>query len=187
MLTPRFEKALVYAFNLHKDQYRKSLKVPYFAHLMGVSALVLEAGSDEDTAIAALLHDAVEDHGGLPRLEEIRRLFGQHVGEIVDQCSDAYTYPKPPWRERKEQYITRLRSASPEARLVSLADKIYNVRTIIDAYRLIGEKLWDRFNGGKDGTLWYYRSLLAVYLLNGADLITNTYADIVKEMEQLVE
>src|SRR3989304_3553459 len=126
MLTSRFEKALVYAFNLHKDQTRKSLTVPYFAHLMGVAALVLEAGGDEDTAIAALLHDAVEDHGGLPTLEAIRGLFGDHVGDIVDQCTDAYTYPKPPWRARKEQYISKLRSVSLEARLVSVADKLYN-------------------------------------------------------------
>jgi (p)ppGpp synthase/HD superfamily hydrolase len=186
LLTDRFEKALIYAFNLHKEQTRKSLPIPYFTHLMGVTALVLEAGCDEDTAIAALLHDAVEDHGGLPTLTKIRNLFGDRVGDIVDQCTDAYTIPKPPWRERKEEYISKLHNVSPEARLVSVADKLYNVRTIIDAYKLTGEKVWDRFNGGKEGTIWYYRALRDVYLLASQDLITQTYANTVDEMERLV-
>jgi (p)ppGpp synthase/HD superfamily hydrolase len=187
MLTSRFEDALIFAFNLHKDQTRKSMPVPYFAHLMGVASLVLEAGADEDTAIAALLHDAVEDRGGIPTLDEIRNRFGMHVAEIVDQCTDAYTTPKPPWQERKEQYLEKLRLASPEARLVSVADKLYNVRTICDALRLYGDKVWDRFNGGKEGSLWYYRTLLDVYRLTGSDLTTDAYARAVEEMENLAE
>jgi (p)ppGpp synthase/HD superfamily hydrolase len=187
MLTTRFEEAIVFAFNLHKNQTRKSIPVPYFAHLMGVAALVLEAGGDEDTAIAALLHDAVEDQGGIPTLDEIRLRFGDRVADIVDHCTDAYTKPKPPWRRRKEQYLVKLHLASPEARLVSVADKLYNVRTICDALRLKGSSVWGRFNGGKEGTLWYYQALLDEYRLTGTDLITEAYARAVEEMERLTE
>jgi (p)ppGpp synthase/HD superfamily hydrolase len=187
MLTSRFEDGLIFAFNLHKTQSRKSIPVPYFAHLMGVASLVLEAGGDEDTAVAALLHDAVEDHGGLPTLLEIRHQFGNRVADIVDLCTDAYQEPKPPWRGRKEQYLAKLRYASPEARLVSVADKLYNVRTTIDALRVDGNNVWDRFNGGKEGTLWYYRALLEVFHFTGSDLITDTYAQAVEVMEQLAE
>jgi (p)ppGpp synthase/HD superfamily hydrolase len=187
MLTTRFEEALIFAFNLHKRQTRKSNPVPYFAHLMGVASLVLEAGGDEDTAIAALLHDAVEDHGGIPTLDEIRRRFGDHVADIVDYCTDAYTQPKPPWRGRKEQYLVKFRMAPPEARLVSVADKLYNVRTICDALHLQGEAVWSRFTGGKEGTLWYYRALLDEYRKTGADLVTEAYARAVEEMERLAE
>jgi (p)ppGpp synthase/HD superfamily hydrolase len=187
MLTTRFEEALVFAFNLHKDQTRKSIPVPYFAHLMGVASLVLEAGGDEDTAIAALLHDAVEDHGGIPTLDEIRRRFGDRVADIVDHCTDAYTKPKPPWRRRKEKYLVKLHQAPPEARLVSVADKLYNVRTICDALQLQGEAVWSRFTGGKEGTLWYYRALLVEYHQTGTDLITEAYTRAVEEMERLAE
>jgi GTP pyrophosphokinase len=187
MLTSRFEEALIFAFNLHKKQMRKSILVPYFAHLMGVASIVLEAGGDEDTAIAALLHDAVEDHGGIPTLDEIRLRFGNRVAEIVDFCTDAYNIPKPPWRERKEKHLLKLRLASPEARLVSVADKLYNVRTTINALRLDGDKVWGRFNGGKEGTLWYYHSLLDVFNRTGSDLITDEYVHAVEMMEWLAE
>jgi len=187
MLTTRFEKALVFAFNLHKNQTRKSMPVPYIAHLMGVASLVLEAGGDEDTAIAALLHDAVEDQGGIPTLEKIRHRFGDRVADIVNHCTDANTTPKPPWRGRKEQYLAKLHLASPEARLVSVADKLYNVRTICDALRLKGSSVWALFNGGKEGTLWYYRALLDEYRLTGRDVITEVYARAVEEMERLAE
>ena len=187
MLTSHFQEALNLAFNLHKEQTRKAIPVPYFAHLMGVASLVLEAGGDEDTAIAALLHDAVEDQGGMPILEEIRRCFGDGVAEIVDFCTDAYTKPKPAWRDRKEKHLAKLRLASPEARLVSVADKLYNVRTMMDALRMEGNQIWGRFNGGKDGTLWYYRSLLEVFSTTGSDLITEEYAHAVTLLERLAE
>jgi (p)ppGpp synthase/HD superfamily hydrolase len=187
MLTARFVEALVFAFNLHKNQTRKSIPVPYFAHLMGVASLVLEAGGDEDTAIAALLHDAVEDHGGIPTLDEIRRRFGDRVADIVDHCTDAYNKPKPPWRKRKEQYLVKLHLAPPEARLVSVADKLYNVRTISDALRSQGEAVWSRFTGGREGTLWYYRALLIEYLQTGVDPVTEAYSRAVNEMELLAK
>jgi GTP pyrophosphokinase len=154
---------------------------------MGVTALVLEAGGDEDTAIAALLHDAVEDQGGMPTLEKIRERFGVRVADIVDHCTDSYTTPKPPWLERKEQYIVKLRKAPPEARLVSIADKLYNVRTIIDGIRQSGDEVWRRFNGGKEGSLWYYQILLDEFRQTGADPITETYARAVDEMIQLAD
>ena len=185
MLTDRFESALIFAFNLHKNQTRKSIPVPYFAHLMGVTSLVLEAGGDEDTAIAALLHDAVEDQGGVSILEEIRQSFGDHVADIVDHCTDAYAIPKPPWLKRKEQYLAKLRLASPEARLVSVADKLYNVRTISDALRMYGDDVWSRFNGAKEGTLWYYHTLLDIFRETGSDLITEAYVRAIEEMDHL--
>jgi (p)ppGpp synthase/HD superfamily hydrolase len=187
MLTTRFEEALIFTFNLHKSQIRKTIPVPYFAHLMGVASLVLEAGGDEDVAIAALLHDAVEDHGGIPTLDEIRLRFGTRVADIVDTCTDAYTLPKPPWRERKERHLEKLRRASPEARLVTVADKLYNVRTTIDALHIEGEQVWSRFNGGKEGTLWYYRSMLDIFYMTGSDLLTDEYSRAIAILVQLAE
>ena len=162
-LTDRFENALIFTTRLHASQLRKGSQIPYIAHLLGVAALVLEAGGDEDLAIAALLHDAVEDQGGVQMLVEIRDLFGDRVAEIVDACSDAYTNPKPPWRARKEAYLVHLKdNSTPEVRLVSLADKLHNARSILRDLCTVGNVAWDKFKGGKDGTLWYYRSLIAI-------------------------
>ncbi|MFM8322898.1 MAG: HD domain-containing protein [Chloroflexota bacterium] len=158
-LSPRFDEALLYASRLHRDQLRKGSQVPYLAHLMGVSALVIEDGGDEDQAIAGLLHDAVEDQGGQPTLDEIRRRFGERVAFIVAGCTDSFESPKPPWRERKERYLAHLRQAPPDVRRVSLADKLYNARAILDDLLRSGEQVWERFRGGKDGSLWYYRTL----------------------------
>src|SRR6202035_1870118 len=138
--------------------------IPYVSHLMGVASLTLEFGGDEDMAIAALLHDVVEDCGGAPMLKEVRRRFGPRVAKIVDGCTDSDTHPKPPWRERKEAYIHHLKSADGETRLVSAADKLNNVRSILSDYREVGESIWDRFSGGREGTLWYYLSLLEAFL-----------------------
>ena len=157
-LGARFLRAFVFAAEKHKGQTRKASSIPYIAHLMGVASLVLEAGGDEDLAIAALLHDVVEDCGGVPMLKEVRRRFGARVAKVVDGCTDAYTDPKPPWRERKEKYIARLRNEDQETRLVSAADKLNNVRSILSDYRAVGESIWSRFNGGREGTLWYYRT-----------------------------
>lgn len=153
-LTERFEAALVYAAHLHAEQRRKRSSVPYVAHLLGVTSLVLEDGGDEDEAIAALLHDAVEDQGGLETLQEIKQRFGSEVAEIVDALTDAYSEPKLPWKGRKQAYISSIRSASPSAIRVSLADKVYNARATLSDIRREGEAGWRRFNGGKEGTLW---------------------------------
>lgn len=186
-LTARFEEALAYATRLHNDQSRKGTGIPYVAHLLAVTALVLEWGGDEDMAIAALLHDAVEDQGGMDTLADIRRRFGERVATIVDGCTDSYTHPKPPWKQRKVAYIKRLRVEPDDVRLVSIADKIHNARSILFDLRKDGVSALDRFKGGRDGTLWYYQALAAVF-----NEIENTpqaaeLARLVAEMEQLVE
>lgn len=159
----RLVEALEYASELHADQRRKGTDIPYVAHLLAVCALVLEAGGDEDQAVAALLHDAVEDQGGAPILREIRRRFGRRVAGIVDSCSDTDVWPKPEWKDRKRTYIEGLNTASPEALLVSLADKANNARSILGDYLELGEKLWSRFTGTAEQQLWYYRSLAELF------------------------
>jgi (p)ppGpp synthase/HD superfamily hydrolase len=162
-LTGRFQDAISLAFRLHVEQKRKGTNIPYFSHLMGVTALVLEDGGDEDEAIAALLHDAVEDQGGLQTLEDIRQKFGHHVAEIVDGCTDAYSQPKPPWKQRKQAYMEHLAQAPPDVLRVSLADKLHNARSIYADLQRNGTITWRRFNGGREGTLWYYRSLVEIF------------------------
>jgi GTP pyrophosphokinase len=120
----------------------------------------MEYGANETEAIGALLHDAVEDCGGPARQREIEEIFGKEVGEIVAGCTDTDQTPKPPWRERKEKYIAHLETASPSTRLVSASDKVHNARAILHNLREDGDEIWTRFNGGKEGTLWYYRSLV---------------------------
>jgi (p)ppGpp synthase/HD superfamily hydrolase len=162
-LSRRFEQALVCAFQLHRDQTRKGTHTPYIAHLLAVASLVIEDGGDEDQAIAALLHDAVEDQGGRVTLEKIKTRFGERVAWIVEGCSDTDTLPKPPWRERKEAYLEHLRGAAAEIRRVSLADKLHNARSILADLRQSRDGVWKRFSGGKEGTLWYYRSLVEIF------------------------
>lgn len=160
----RFDAAFAWARQVHAGQLRKGTAIPYLAHLLAVASLVFEEGGDEDQAIAALLHDAPEDCGGAEILREIGRRFGPRVAGIVEACSDTLLSPKPPWRERKERYLVHLRSAVPsEALVVSVADKVHNARSVLLDYRDAGPELWDRFRGGRDGTLWYHRELLAAY------------------------
>jgi (p)ppGpp synthase/HD superfamily hydrolase len=184
-LGARFLRAFQFAAEKHSGQTRKASTIPYIAHLMAVASLVLEAGGDEDLAIAALLHDVVEDCGGAPMLKEVRLRFGSRVAKVVDGCTDADTYPKPPWRERKEKYIQHLRSADADTRLVSAADKLNNVRSILSDYRAVGESIWSRFNGGREGTLWYYRTLLDEFLRRAPNRITRDLELAVKELESL--
>jgi GTP pyrophosphokinase len=162
-LGPRFESALVYAAQLHAVQRRKGSEQPYIAHLISVAALVIESGGTEDEAIAGLLHDAVEDQGGQPRLEQVRLRFGDDVASIVQGCTDADVVPKPPWRPRKETYLQHLRESPPEVLRVSMCDKLHNARAILFDLRQLGPELWTRFTGGKDGSLWYYRALVEAY------------------------
>jgi GTP pyrophosphokinase len=185
-LSPRFEEALIFATRLHATQTRKESGTPYIAHLLAVSALVLEYGGDEDQAIAALLHDAVEDQGGAATREAIRARFGDRVTAIVDGCTDADTQPKPPWRARKEAYLAHLPDAPAEVRLVSAADKLHNARAVLADYRQVGEAVWARFRGGKAGTLWYYRALLTAYRAAGTDPLVEELDRTVTELERLV-
>jgi (p)ppGpp synthase/HD superfamily hydrolase len=184
-LGPRFERALVFATRKHGGQERKGTPVPYVSHLLGVAGLVLEAGGDEDLAIAALLHDVAEDCGGVPMLNQVRRRFGKRVAHIVEGCSDAFTTPKPPWRERKEPYIRHLRTADADTRLVSAADKLHNARSIVADYRELGEQIWERFQGKRDGTLWYYRALLDEFKRKKPNRIVNEFERVVLELEAL--
>ncbi len=163
MLSSRFNEAFIFAHELHATQVRKGSHVPYIAHLMAVSSLTLEYGGTEDEAIAALLHDAIEDQGGAPTREEIRRRFGDAVTAIVDGCTDADTTPKPPWKERKEAYIAHIPTASASVRLVSACDKLHNARSVLNDYRVLGDSLWDRFQGKKEGSLWYYRAIVNAF------------------------
>jgi (p)ppGpp synthase/HD superfamily hydrolase len=184
-LGARFLRAFEFAAAKHSGQTRKASTIPYLAHLMGVTSLLLEAGGDEDLAIAALLHDVVEDCGGAPMLKEVRKRFGSRVAKVVDECTDADNFPKPPWRERKEKYLRRLKKADAGTRLVSAADKLNNVRSIVSDYREIGEAVWSRFNGGREGTLWYYRALLAEFLCQKPNRITRDFELAVQELERL--
>ncbi len=163
VLSLRFEEAFILATRLHTNQVRKGTRIPYVAHLLAVTALVLEDGGDEDQAIAALLHDAVEDQGGIETLDEIRKLFGERVAHIVEGCSDSIESPKPPWKERKVNYLRHLREANIDVLRVSLADKLHNACSILRDLQQNGGVIWERFKGGKDGTLWYYRSLVAIF------------------------
>lgn len=185
MLSERYDEALVFAHRLHRRQTRKGCATPYIAHLLSVSALVLEHGGDEDQAIAALLHDAVEDQGGDAVRREIRRRFGDRVAAIVDDCTDADRTPKPPWRARKEAYLNRLRTLPETSRLVVLADKVHNARTLLLDYRTVGEALWSRFTGRRAGTLWYYRSLVEIFTAGAPSPLANELERTVAELERL--
>jgi (p)ppGpp synthase/HD superfamily hydrolase len=182
MNSPRFREALLFAAELHAEQTRKGGRVPYLSHLLAVAGIVMEQGGDEDEVIAALLHDAIEDQGGDRARQEIRRRFGERVTAIVDECSDTDVEPKPPWRKRKEDYLAHLPHASASARLVSAADKLHNARSILSEYCQLGERVWDKFNGGRDGTLWYYRELIGAYRQAGASPLIDDLAHVVEEL-----
>jgi (p)ppGpp synthase/HD superfamily hydrolase len=186
-LTERFQDAISLAFRLHAKQKRKGTNIPYFSHLMGVAALVLEDGGNEDEAIAALLHDAVEDQGGLQTLEDIRQKFGHHVAEIVDGCTDAYSLPKPPWKQRKQAYMEHLGHAPPDVLRVSLADKLHNARSIYADLQRNGSSTWWRFNGGREGTLWYYRSLVEIFKQRSSGPMVTELERVVAAIEALNE
>jgi GTP pyrophosphokinase len=183
-LTERFAYACVYAAGVHAGQIRKGTGIPYVSHVIEVAALVIAHGGTEDEAIAALLHDAPEDAGGMDRLEDIRSRFGPKVAAIVDGCTDTYHSPKPPWRARKEAYLERIPGLSDSALLVSAADKVCNVRAVIDDYALIGEALWARFAGGRD-TLWYYRAAADAFLLTERTPLVDKLDRLVRELERL--
>ena len=186
MLSDRFTDALTFATQLHAKQTRKGGGVPYIAHLLGVASIALEHGANEDEAIAALLHDAIEDQGGAATREEIRRRFGDTVTEIVDGCTESDLTPKPPWLERKQAYIAHIPKASPSVLLVSASDKLHNARSVLNDYRVLGDAVWERFQGGKEGTLWYYHSLVDAFRRNGSTPLIDELERTVRELEHLV-
>jgi (p)ppGpp synthase/HD superfamily hydrolase len=174
----------LFAARKHARQIKKGTQVPYISHLMGVCSLVLEAGGDEELAIAALLHDVVEDCGGMPTLREVRGQFGRRVAHVVEGCTDSYVMPKPPWRERKVQYLEHLRTADPDVRLVSSADKLYNARSILTDYQECGDLVWQRFTGGREGTLWYYRALADEFGRGKSNRLVKELQQVVNELER---
>lgn len=186
--TDRFVSAMTYAHQVHKDQRRKGTGIPYIAHILGVTAIAIEYGATEEEAIAALLHDAAEDGGGEETLAYIRAQFGDAVGDIVLGCSDSLVEDpedKLPWLERKENYLAHLENASASVCLVSAADKLHNVRSIIRDYREHGEDIWNRFQGKRDGTLWYYETVAHTLMRRYRSQLTRDLQEAVDELLKL--
>jgi GTP pyrophosphokinase len=175
----RFVEAVGYAADLHKDQARKGGEVPYLSHLLAVASFVIEDGGDEDEAIAALLHDAAEDQGGRPRLEDIRARFGPKVAHIVEGCTDSWTRPKEPWMDRKERYVEHAKKLDRETLRVSAADKVHNAYTILRDLRTHGDAVWERFNASADDIIWYYDALVRSFRDAGG-------SPLVDELERVV-
>ncbi|MCF7763113.1 MAG: HD domain-containing protein [Verrucomicrobia bacterium] len=184
-LSLKFEEALVYANRIHAGQIRKKTEMPFIAHLIGVTSIVLEHGGNETEAIGALLHDAVEDAGGETRLEEIRLKFGEAVAAIVAGCTDSMQVPPPPWRERKEAYLRHLPEATRSTQLVSAADKLHNGRALIRMHRLQGDAIFERFVGGREGTLWYFQSLAGVFNALPSTPLTEELDRVVRELQAM--
>lgn len=165
MLTDKIAQALELAVEAHDGQKRKGTSIPYIAHPMGVASIALEHGADEEQAMAALLHDAVED-GGAQYAERIRSQFGDRVADIVAGCTDGVPDAlghKPPWTARKQAYPDHLRLAHDDVLLVSGSDKLHNARAIVEDLLNIGVKVFDRFSASKEQTLWYYDSLAIIF------------------------
>ena len=184
-LSDRFLRAFSIAFTLHGEQLRKSSQTPYIAHLLTVTALVFENGGSEDQAIAALLHDAVEDAGGITTLNKIREEFGDYVADLVDGCTDSYTLPKADWKSRKVAYLEKLENASDDIKLISLADKVHNARSILRDLHLTGETTWEKFKGKKSGTLWYYQALDKILDEAPYPTLKNEFRNLVDEIQTL--
>ena len=164
-LGERFADAVAYASDLHREQVRKQTTTPYLSHLLGTAAFLMEQeGTTEDQAIAALLHDALEDHPDRTSAAEIEERFGATVARIVQDCSDTDVHPKPPWRERKEAYLAHLETAPIDSLQVSLADKLHNSRAILTDLQTIGPVVWTRFNAGVEEQRWYYTALAEVFV-----------------------
>lgn len=180
-----FEDALVYAARVHAGQARKVSGIPYIAHLLAVAALVAEDGGSETEVIAALLHDAPEDQGGLERLEDIRTRFGEDVARIVADCSDTFEVPKPPWRARKEAYLTHLQTAMADVLRVSAADKLHNARSTLADLRRLGDEVFERFHGKKAGTLWYFRAIADAFHARSPGPLSEELSRTVAEMHRL--
>ncbi len=190
MLTDRFDRALLYATHVHGGQVRKGTSTPYVAHLLAVAATVLEYGGDEDLAVAALLHDSVEDQGGKARLEDVRNRFGERVARIVEACSDSLADTgkgerKAPAAERRKAYLAHLHNADQDILRVSLADKVHNARAILRDLRKpeVGGKVWARFSQPKEQTLSYYRSLADTFCERLPGQLSNELREIVEALE----
>jgi len=166
-ISPRLFEALQLTFKLHGNDARKAGNIPYMAHLLSVCAMVQQDGGDEDEAIAALLHDALEDKPEFISRDKIIGLFGERVIKIInvsiDTPPDYHGGEKPPWRQRKEAYLAHIHLTDPALLRVTISDKVDNARSILADYERIGDKLWERFNAGRDDQIWYYQSAVAAY------------------------
>lgn len=183
-LTERFDDAVRYAREVHAGQTRKGTNAPYFTHLLGVASIVLDDGGNEDEAIAALLHDAAEDHGGRARLEDIRTHFGDAVARIVEDCTDSWETPKKPWTERKRMYVEHARTLARSSLRVSVADKVHNTYAILRDLRNQGDAVWTRFNASADDVLAYYQSLVRSYRQAGGGKLVDELERIVRGIER---
>ncbi len=188
-ITDRFRRATDLALELHADQRRKRSPVPYAAHLFSVAALAMEHGGDEDEAIAALLHDAVEDQGGLETRARIAAEFGERVAAIVDGCTDGIpdeeTGERGPWRERKEAYVEHLKDCDLSVLLVANCDKLHNARSILSDQHEEGDAVFDRFSAAKEETLWFYRAVSDICVARRDDRLSHELAWTVTEMERM--
>lgn len=184
-LGPKFEQALTFALGVHRGQKRKGAPTPYYSHILGVTSLVLDDGGSETEAIAALLHDAAEDGDGQRTLDQIRELFGDEIAEIVLECSDTLETPKPPWRERKQLHIDHLKNGRSESIRVKLADKVHNARNLLRALRENGGSVWDDFRGGREGTLWYFREMHAVFSQTRSGYLLDEFSRLIEAIEAI--
>jgi GTP pyrophosphokinase len=193
LLSERFTRAVDYARTLHIER-RKGTEIPYMAHLLGVASLVMgESGRvgfpvTEDMVIAALLHDAVEDHGGAPRLKDIEFNFGSTVARMVEGLSDTLAEDpcnKERWEERKKKYLDRLRDEPRDVQLISAADKLYNAQSILTDYRRIGGEIWKRFKRGRDEQLWYFNELLKIFKKSSGNEIVDELERVVRELDRV--
>jgi (p)ppGpp synthase/HD superfamily hydrolase len=185
-LSTRFDHALLFAAQVHREQDRKKSGIPYLSHLLGVASIVLDYGGDEEMAIAALLHDAVEDHGGRLMLKVIEQIFGPRAAKIVDGCTDSYAEDpkkKEGWERRKTRYLARIRHEDAETRFVSAADKLYNARAVLRDLRNDGDIAFARFTAPKVKTLWYYRSLVREYRAGG---VTHRLKPLIDDLDRVV-
>lgn len=183
-LTARFDDAFRYAHDLHREQTRKGTESAYIGHLLGVASIVLDDGGSEDEAIAALLHDAAEDHGGRQQLETIRLRFGDAVARIVEDCTDSWETPKRPWLERKRQYVEHARRLPPPSLRVAAADKVHNAYAILRDVRNIGDDVWDRFNAPADDVVAYYESIVRAFREAGGGKLVEELERIVKGIQR---
>ena len=187
LYSERLIQALEAAALMHAAQRRKGSDIPYLAHLIGTCAIALEYGADEEEAIAALLHDAIEDVTPTEAARAAVAGFGPRVLRIVEGCTDTDQHPKPPWRPRKEAYLRHLAGADASVLLVSASDKLHNARSVVADLRTVGDAVWDRFTASREESLWYYRALVAAFRANPAHRpeLIDELSRTVTEMERL--
>jgi (p)ppGpp synthase/HD superfamily hydrolase len=191
-LTTRFTDALALAANIHRGQARKGTQVPYMAHILGVAAIALEHGANEEEAIAAILHDGIEDApkrlGASGVRGAIEERFGAEVLKIVEGRTDSDAQPKPPWNRRKEQYVRRIAQEDASTLLVSASDKLHNARAILSDFRIDGIRVFDRFDkeAGMGGTIGYYRGLVIAFRAQNKRLEDPRLPRLLNELDRTV-